>query len=146
MQAPLGSGKAQPLYPDLMDVVPVSDNTAKAKAAEDALVKVFHGVKTFEYDLALHGDNRTAMISALKDIHPTIGASVEVEVDAAVGDAAKAKALFRGMFERESNNVQKGRFGQALAQTIADPATHFIVPDYILRAINHACQLAPAPA
>jgi putative ATP-dependent endonuclease of OLD family len=38
MQAPLGSGKAQPLYPDLMDVVPVSDNTAMAKAAEDALV------------------------------------------------------------------------------------------------------------
>ncbi len=146
MQAPTGGGKAKPLYPDLKDVVPVSDNTAKMKAAEDSLVKVFHGVKTFEYDLALHAENRTAMISALKDIHSTIGAGVQVEVDAAVGDAAKAKALFRGMFERDSNNVQKGRFGQALAQTLADPATPFVVPDYILRAINHACQLASAPA
>lgn len=144
IQEPPGGGKAQPLYPDLMDVVSVSDNTAKMKAAEDKLVKVFHGVKTFEYDLALHADNRAAMISALKDIHPTIGAGVEVAVDAAVGDAAKAKALFRGMFERDSNNVQKGRFGQALAQTLANPATPFVVPDYISRAITHACQLAPA--
>lgn len=145
MQVPPGGSKAQPLYPDLKDVVPVSDNTAKMKGAEDALVKVFHGVKTFEYDLALHADNRAAMLSALKDIHPTIGAGVAIAVDAAVGDAAKARALFRGMFERDSNNVQKGRFGQALAQTLANPATPFVVPDYIWQAITHACQLPHAP-
>lgn len=145
MQVPPGGSKAQPLYPDLKDVVPVSDNTAKMKGGEDALVKVFHGVKTFEYDLALHADNRAAMLSALKDIHPAIGAGVAIAVDAAVGDAAKAKALFRGMFERDSNNVQKGRFGQALAQTLANPATPFVVPDYIWQAITHACQLPHAP-
>lgn len=142
-QVPPGGDKALPLYPGAKDVVPVSDNTAKMKGAEDALVKVFHGVKTFEYDLALYADNRTAMLSALKDIHPIIAAGVQVEVDAAVGDAAKAKALFRGMFERESNNVQKGRFSQALAQTLANAATPFVVPEYITRAIAHACQLVP---
>lgn len=42
----------------------VSANTAKMKEREDAFVKVFHGLKTLEYDLALHADNHTAMIVA----------------------------------------------------------------------------------
>ena len=50
------------------------------------------------------------MLSALKDIHPDIGADLEAAVNAVAGDGAKAKALFRGMFERPSNNVQKGRY------------------------------------
>jgi len=44
------------------------------------------------------------------------------------------------MFERPQNNVQKGRFGQALAQVIADGAA-CVVPDYIREAITHACQV-----
>ena len=47
------------------------------------------------------------------------------------------------MFERAQNNVQKGRFGQALAQVIAD-GTAFLVPDYIRDAIAHACQVKKA--
>lgn len=139
MSQPTDGSKPQTLYPVLNDTVTVSDNTAKMKAAEDAFVKVFHGVKTLEYDLALHADNRTAMLQALKDLHPQIGAGVEAAVAAAADDAAKAKALFRGMFEREQNNVQKGRFGQALAQVLADGAA-CKVPDYIMNAIKHACQ------
>jgi len=143
MSQPADGSKPQALYPAVDDAVAVSDNTAKMKAAEDVLVKVFHGVKTLEYDLALHADNRTAMLQALKDLHPQIGEGVEVAVAAAADDAAKAKALFRGMFEREQNNVQKGRFGQALAQVLADGAP-CKVPDYILNAIKHACQTAVA--
>jgi putative ATP-dependent endonuclease of OLD family len=45
------------------------------------------------------------------------------------------------MFEREHGNVQKGRFGQALAQVIAGGAK-FVVPDYIKLAVAHACQVA----
>lgn len=139
MSQPTDGTKPLALYPALNDAVTVSDNTAKMKASEDTFVKVFHGVKTLEYDLALHADNRTAMLQALKDLHPQIGAGVESAVAAATDDAAKAKALFRGMFEREQNNVQKGRFGQALAQVLAEGAT-CKVPDYILNAIKHACQ------
>jgi putative ATP-dependent endonuclease of OLD family len=120
--------------------VKVSDNTAKMKEGEDTFVKVFHGLKTFEYDLALHADNRVAMLAALKELHPKIGETVAVAVEAAEGDAAKARALFSGMFERPQNNVQKGRFGQALAQVIADGAA-CVVPDYIREAITHACQV-----
>lgn len=62
----------QALYPAVGDVVKVSDNTAKMKGGEDTFVKVFHGVKTLEYDLALHADNRIAMLKALKELHPKI--------------------------------------------------------------------------
>lgn len=132
-------GEPQALYPAPGDEVKVSDNTAKMKTSQDAFVKVFHGLKTLEYDLALHADNRIAMLKALKEFHPKIGVTVETAVNAAVGDAAKARALFSGMFERTQNNVQKGRFGQALAQVISDGAA-CKVPDYIRDAIAHACQ------
>lgn len=140
---PADGGEPQALYPKIGDVVKVSDNTAKMKGSADALVKVFHGLKTLEYDLALYADNRTAMLKALKELHPKIGETVEADVNAVVDDAAKARALFRGMFERKQNNVQKGRFGQALAQVLSDGAA-CKVPDYIRDAIVHACQIAPA--
>lgn len=109
------------------------------KEREDEFVKVFHGLKTLEYDLALHADNRMAMLAALKELHPKIAMNLSAKVDAAEGDALKARTLFSGMFERTQNNVQKGRFGQALAQLFADGAA-CVVPDYIGNAIAHACQ------
>nr|WP_274383260.1 AAA family ATPase [Cupriavidus gilardii] len=133
----------QALYPAPGDVVQVSANTMKMKENEDDFVKIFHGLKTLEYDLALYADNRTAMLAALKELHPKIANTVAAAVEAAEGDAAKARALFSGMFERTQNNVQKGRFGQALAQVFADGAA-CVVPDYIRNAIAHACQAGGA--
>jgi putative ATP-dependent endonuclease of OLD family len=143
MDAPSDGSEPKALYPAAGDSVKVSDNTAKMKESEDALVKIFHGVKTLEYDLALHQDNRSAMLKALKELHPKIGEAVETSVNAASGDADKARLLFSGMFERTQNNVHKGRFGQALAQILADGAT-CTVPEYLRQAIEHACQNAPA--
>ena len=80
------------------------------------------------------------MLAALKDIHPQIGAALEVAVNAAGDDAAKAQALFKGMFERSEGNVQKGRFAQALAAKIEDDKMEIVVPDYILAAVKHASQ------
>ena len=127
-------------YPSLDDKVQVSDNTAAMLKAQDKLVQVFHGKKTFEYDLALFEENRGAMIKTLKGLHPQIGAKVEEQVTAAPDNTSKAKALFCGMFERPSNNVQKGRFGQALAQTFMENGVECQVPDYIKRAVAHACR------
>ena len=140
---PVDGSEPQALYPAPCDVVKVSDNTAKMKGSEDAFVRVFHGLKTLEYDLALHADNRTAMLNALKELHPKIAVTVQADVDAAASDAAKARALFTGMFERKQNNVQKGRFGQALAQVFSEPGTACVVPEYIRAAIVHACQVVP---
>ncbi|QRG08899.1 AAA family ATPase [Xanthobacter dioxanivorans] len=135
-------GKA--LYPAADDVVTVSDNTAKMKKLQDSLVRVFHGQKTLEYDLALEPENVSTMLAALRDIHPQIGADLTTTVGGAGDAAAKAKALFTGMFERAQNNVQKGRFGQALAQALVNSAASHKVPKYILDAIAHACQVPEA--
>ena len=135
----------EPVYPAPGDAITVSANTAKMKGCEDTYVKVFYGLKTFEYDLALEASNRAAMLKALADLHPRIAKALTVAVDMEVGDSAKAKALFRGMFERPKNNVQKGSFAQALAQVISDDKIGFTVPAYLEAAIKHACQLAAFP-
>ena len=93
-------GKTQPLYPKSGDDIPVSDNTKAMLKQSDEFVGVFHGLKTLEYDLALYESNRTAMLKTLKLLHPKIGVEVETSVIAETDDAAKAKALFSGMFER----------------------------------------------
>lgn len=130
-------GSTDAVYPAPGDIIALSGNAAAMKENEDAFVKVFCGLKTFEYDLALHEKNREAMIAALKDLHPKIGAQLEVDVAAKAGDAAKAKVLFRGMFERSQNNVQKGRFAQALAAKIEEENLPIVVPEYIADAIKH---------
>lgn len=133
---------AEPVYPAPGDTIIVSANTAKMKTREDGHVKVFHGLKTFEYDLALEADNRTAMIKALKELRPRIAKSLEATVAGKVGDAEQAKALFCGMFERKQNNIQKGSFAQSLAQVISDKTVPFKVPAYIQAAIKHVCHVA----
>ena len=135
----------EPVYPAPGDTINVSANTVKMKKCEDGHVKVFHGLKTFEYDLALESDNRTAMLKALKDLRPRIAKSLTTAVAAEVGDAAQAKVLFCGMFERKQNNVQKGSFAQSLAQVISDDTVAFKVPAYIQDAIKHVCQTAATP-
>jgi putative ATP-dependent endonuclease of OLD family len=134
-----GNDQWVPAYPTPGDTVDPSDTAKAMKKSEDAYVKIFHGLKTFEYDFALHEKNRAAMVAALKEIHPRIAASVEAAIEKETGDSAKAKALFCGMYERKAGNVQKGRFAQALAAKIEDEKLEIVVPDYIQSAIKHAC-------
>lgn len=133
---------AESVYPAPGDTIILSANTAKMKSHEDGHIKVFHGLKTFEYDLALEADNRIAMIKALKELRPRIAKSLEARVADKVGDAEQAKALFCGMFERKQNNIQKGSFAQSLAQVISDKTVPFKVPAYIQAAIKHVCHEA----
>ncbi len=51
------------VYPAIGESVELSDNAKAMKAYEDKYIKVFCGLKTFEYDFALHENNRTAMIA-----------------------------------------------------------------------------------
>lgn len=137
---------AVPVYPAPGDTIIVSANTAKMKTREDDHVKVFHGLKTFEYDLALEPENRAAMLKALGELRPRIAKSLTTAVAAEVGDAAQAKVLFCGMFERKQSNVQKGSFAQSLAQVISDKTVPFKVPAYVQAAIKHVCKVAaPTP-
>lgn len=137
--------KRKEVYPSLGDDVRLSSNTIKMKGLEDTFVKVFHGLKTLEYDLALLEANRDPMLTALADPHPRISKALRKIVDAQPDNTAKAKALFCGMFERkDSSSVQKGRFGQAFAEQIAK-TPGCAVPDYLQKAIKHVCQGAVKP-
>ncbi|MDO6709669.1 AAA family ATPase [Aliiglaciecola sp. 2_MG-2023] len=129
-------------YPDLGDRSNISSNTKSLVKREDELVKVFYGVKTLEYDLALHEENRIVMLSALSEIHPQIAADLKIKVDKERSNKDKAKALFCGMFERGQGktNIQKGRYGQVLAQSIEEHTGNFVVPDYLYNAIKHVCE------
>jgi putative ATP-dependent endonuclease of OLD family len=131
------------IYPALGATVPVSPNTVLMKKRADKFVGVFHGVKTFEYDLALHAGNRDPIFKALGEMHPDLAKRLRTVVDAEIDDAAKAKALFRGMFERTSNNVQKGRFGQALAQALSDASVKPVTPEYVDKAIKFVTAAPP---
>ncbi|WP_414503025.1 ATP-dependent nuclease [Zymobacter sp. IVIA_5232.4 C2] len=131
--------KRKEVYPALQDQVQLSANTIKMKDLEDSFVKVFHGLKTLEYDLALIEANRDSMLTALADPHPRISKALRKMVDAQPDNTAKTKTLFCGMFERKGNgNIQKGRFAQALAEQISKE-NGFEVPEYLKKAINK-CQ------
>lgn len=143
---PKNKKKLKAAYPGLGDAVRISSNTLKMKESEDLFVKVHHGVKTLEYDLALLAENREAMLKALAELHPRISVALRKIVDGAQDNTAKAKALFCGMFERKdtSSNVQKGRFGQALAEQITvTPGCK--VPEYLEQAIRHVCRGTDKP-
>ncbi|EAA4216840.1 AAA family ATPase [Salmonella enterica] len=132
--------KRKEVYPALGDQVRLSANTIKMKNLEDDFVKIFHGLKTLEYDLALIEANRDPMLTALADPHPKISKALRKIVDTQPDNTAKTKALFCGMFERKGNgNIQKGRFAQALAEQISKE-NGFEVPEYLKKAIQHVCQ------
>lgn len=123
-------------YPSVTDAPVLSANAKTLEASKSAWVQPFFAKKTLEYDLALHKANQPTMLSALKDIHPTIGKNLEEELQA-TADNEKPKKLFKGMFKRdEGSDVQKGRYAQALAAAIAGEKGEFQIPPYIKEALE----------
>jgi putative ATP-dependent endonuclease of OLD family len=125
------------IYPKPGEVHPKSAAAVAIEACADRYVKPFFAAKTLEYDLALTETNRNTMLMALADIHPGIAKDLRIEVDAAVVED-RPMVLFKGMFERGDGKVkiQKGAFGQALAQSITSDGLDFDVPDYIKDALT----------
>jgi putative ATP-dependent endonuclease of OLD family len=133
---------ADPSEPDAFPAVgaPLTLSAAARAIAEsqDQYVRCFFAQKTLEYDLAFDAGRRALMVSALKSIHPEIGAELEIRVDAAGSDQEKAKTLFTGMFDRPKGtaNVKKGRFAQALAHEIANSKHAVPLPSYLQTALD----------
>lgn len=127
------------IYPNKGDQVTFSANTAAMKLHEDKFIKIFHGLKTFEYDFALETENRPIMLAALKDLHPTIGAQLEASISDEADIIEHPRTLFSGMFEREHTNVQKGKYAQALAYRIDQKGVITKMPAYIKSALDHVC-------
>ena len=135
--AVISDGDPPDCYPKLGDEPELSDAAKAIKMLANGYVRPFFALKTFEYDLSLYPENRAVMLAALEDIHPGIGKDLKPIVDNAA-DSDKPRALFSGMFERGSTkkNIQKGAFGQALAQVISTDGTAFTVPPYIKEALE----------
>lgn len=125
-------------YPQLGDPLQLSAAAAGIRSQANAFVRPFFARKTFEYDLALHPENRSVMLKALEDIHPTIARDLKGAVSG-VAEHEQARVLFSGLFERGEGraNVQKGAFGQALAHAVAtEVGGAFVVPPYIQDALK----------
>lgn len=124
------------VYPKVGEISELSAAAKIIAAGANDYVKPFFASKTLEYDLALTSKNRTTMLAALKELHPGIAKKLEEEIDK-VPEDEKARVLFQGMFERGEGktNVQKGAFGQALAQAVIYDELDLDVPGYLANAL-----------
>lgn len=131
-------------FPTATGALKLSTAAAAISKFEDNYVKCFFAQKTLEYDLAFSAIRRNLMVSALKEIHPEIGADLAVKVDAAGSDQEKAMVLFMGMFDRPKGtaNVKKGRFAQTLAHSISKSKADVELPVYLKAALDFATDAA----
>lgn len=124
-------------FPKLSDALELSATAKLLEAAKSKWVRPFFAQKTLEYDIALRAANHAVMLTALADIHPTIGAGLAAKVMAAHEDE-RARLIFCGLFERdEGGAVKKGRYAQALAAAISHKSSSVEVPPYIRDALDY---------
>ena len=97
---------------------------------------------TFEHELARSEVLLPHMVSALKELHPIIGKTLETEL-AALSTAEEKATKFLDVFIEKS--VSKGRFAQELAAILVEcKLGDNAIPDYIRNALRHLGVLSEA--
>ena len=97
---------------------------------------------TFEHELARSAELLPHMVSALKELHPKVGAGLEADL-AALATVEEKATKFLDVFTKKS--VSKGRFAQELAGILAEcDLGADVVPDYIRTALRHLGVLTEA--
>ncbi len=101
------------------------------------LCRLFSNLKTFEYDLALAGNNLIVMSDAQLTLTTTNG-PIKTQLEQYTKTnwnqktpQEKADAAFWLL-----DHIDKGEFAQQLSQKLSEPNTDFTVPDYIVNAIK----------
>ena len=90
---------------------------------------------TFEHELARSEMLLPHMVSALKELHPNIGATLETQL-ATLATAEEKATKFLDVFTQK--RVSKGRFAQELAGILAEcDLGAKAVPEYIRNALRH---------
>ena len=97
---------------------------------------------TFEHELARSEMLLPHMVSALKELHPNVGATLESDL-ATLATVEEKAAKFMDVFIRRP--VSKGRFAQELAGILLEcDLGARAVPDYICNALRHLGVLGEA--
>ncbi|MHB9351654.1 ATP-dependent nuclease [Pseudomonas amygdali] len=146
-----GKEKAVPFLPHDGDC-PVGDNPAlelQGPIGQSQYSRLFAGkYKTFEYDIAMEGNNLRCMSTTAASLWPVPDGDVVKGLKAAAKlDFAAMKSDERAhyagdMLDRiEKKEIGKGLYAQAFADTLADLKEDFVVPEYIRLAILWACGL-----
>ena len=123
-------------FPSINETPQPSASVRALRTRETSNIRVFHGLKTFEYDLALHAENLIVMMDALHAMHPDTAKELAKRLQSLNGTAA-AKEFFTTVFA--SRATSKPEFAQLLAELIEDRNYLFEVPRYIMNAIHHNC-------
>jgi predicted ATP-dependent endonuclease of OLD family len=130
---------------------PISDTTNHAleliaKVNKSANVRLYaNALKTFEYDLAMEGDNLRIMCSIAKSlVDPGSEAArrfEQYEIDVWNSEKTendRAEASFYLL-----THIEKGAFAQALADSLENSNTTLSIPKYISDAVIWACEGTP---
>ena len=97
---------------------------------------------TFEHELARSETLLPHMVSAIKELHPIIGATLETELATLAPVEEKATKFLEVFIEK---SVSKGRFAQELAEILAEGDLGAnAVPGYIRNALRHLGVLSGA--
>lgn len=116
---------------------------------QSQFVRLFAGkYKTFEYDIAMEGDNLTTMLTVAASLWPVPDGKVVngLKKDAKLEFGAMSsanRATFAGaLLDRlDSEVIGKGLYAQAFADALEAFEGDFVVPEYIRLAILWACGL-----
>lgn len=128
----------------------VGDNPALGLIApinQSQLGRLFVGkYKTFEYDIAMEGNNMRSMSTVAAGLWPVPDGAVVRELTRRAGlDYSSMSSTERApyandMLDRiDTKEIGKGLYAQAFADALVDLREDFVVPEYIRLAIIWAC-------
>ena len=122
--------------------ISTSASNLREQAAGIPNLNVEMSAITFEHELARSETLLPHMVSALKELHPNIGETLETELATLATVEEKATKFLEVFIEK---SVSKGRFAQELAGILAEGNLGAnAVPDYIRNALRHLGVLSGA--
>ena len=104
--------------------------------------------KTFEYDIAMEGNNLKTMLMVAAELWEAQNGPVvkrlkaDAELDFAAMTSAQRAPYAGALLDRiDSDDIGKGIYAQAFAEALEANGAGFVVPVYIRQAILWACGL-----
>src|SRR3990167_1288492 len=108
-------------------------------------VQLYSGkFKTFEFDLAMEGENRKDMLKVLIELWPSDGVVKEglsrlLISQNQIPEKTRYKIASQILKRIEDKKIGKGYFAQALAHHLSQSSEPFVIPEYIWKAVIWAC-------